>query len=108
MTLDLDAVLERFDAIDEWRSSQTGETDAEYQDRVAAEQASTAFASVKDIPALVAEVQRLRDICEPTDTTRIPIWVRVNAHMRKRCEAWYDPTRDGWVLDDHPFSGDIP
>ncbi len=37
------------------------------------------------------------------DVKRVPVWIRVNEHARMRCEAWYDPTRDGLILDDHPF-----
>lgn len=35
--------------------------------------------------------------------TTAEVWLRTSPTMRQSCQAWYDSTREGWVLDEHPL-----
>lgn len=50
-----------------------------------------------------ATLDRLDDRPKPQLDQRIPVWLRTSPGMRQLCEAWYDPTRGGWILDKHPL-----
>jgi hypothetical protein len=55
----------------------------------------------------VGTLARLDDRPKSTPGQRIPVWLKVGHGHRQQCEAWYDPTRGGWVLDDHPLVPEI-
>jgi hypothetical protein len=57
----------------------------------------------KDV--LAGRLVELFQTLEPESGTRIPVWISVAPDQRNRAEAWYDPTRKGWVLDDVEFPG---
>jgi hypothetical protein len=59
--MDLDAVQERHDlAFKRVLTSETGETLAEFRERVDSEYNSAAWDSAEDVPALLAEIRRLQ------------------------------------------------
>lgn len=63
--LDLNAARERYDTFEHgWIGYpyETGETEAEYQQRVEPLLHADAVRSAKDVPALIAEIQRLQQL----------------------------------------------